>query len=1356
MVGYAAILTAMAFSQSAGRMVADTKFDLMTHPRGFLAGAMRLWDPLAAFGQIQNQAYGYLWPMGPFFVLGELAHVPEWAIQRAWWSVLLCLAFFGIVRLAQQLDLGSPRTQVVAGFAYVLTPRITTLLGGTSIEVWPMALAPWVLIPLVRGSREGSVRRAAAVSALVVATCGGVNAIAVAAVLPLGVIWLLTRAAGPRKWRLLGWWTLFTGLATLWWSLPLLVMGRYSAPFLDYIENATVTTVPTDLARTLAGTSDWVAYFAGIDYPAGQQLVTSFLLLQAAAVAAFGLAGVGLRSNPHQRFLAWGVLVGIALVGFGYAGDLSGFLAGDRQAWLDGTLAPLRNLHKFDVVLRIPLILGLAHALTSLPALVGGRRDRSSVWAVRALATAAVLAVAVTALPWAQDRIAPREGVLEVPDYWSDVARYLHEHDDGTVSLVIPASAFGVYSWGNVHDDIMQGLAESPWAVRNVIPLAQPGNVAFLDAVTRTIESGRPSDSLATVLATNGVGRLVVRNDLDRFETGAPDPAYVERVLVGSAGISLAESFGPRVGAAAVDDVETPEGDVRVVTGTGIAAEVGSVDVYDVAGARSVTLNDPLPLAGDPGSGFQTEPAGLGAGPFLLADDTTGDEGGAVLTDGNKRREVNFAAVRANRSATMPAIQPYRLNGPEHQHRILRDPDRWQTVETWAGDVSSADASSSQAYADALPPLEVGAHPGAALDHDLATAWRSGRQAEPVGQWWQERFTEPVSVPQVRVTLAAGSAPVERLVIQSGEESVLVPAPAPGGSRTYSTRFTGAELLRITAAGPGADLVGSFSLAEVEVPGVVAQRFLDLPQPDERQPVAAILLERDPDRAACAEVGTAFPCDNSLIAPGEDGDTLARRFQSSFADTYELSATGSLRRTADASALLASGARITSDAVVRDVAEGPVALADGDDGTSWVSQSTDETVRIEFPDRRRIDTLELTVDRGAPVSLPTRVELTSGDRQRVLPVDDDGVVRVPGWRVDELELQVRKVDRAYSASGSQFVELPPGISELEVNGESLNPGTTIARSFPCGTGPRIGVAGEVQETTFTASTQDLIRGRSVPLRLCGSDEVALDAEETTLLAVPTLLRADAVSLRTDDAESSPLLAGVTAHRDSRDAPASVDVPARTGDTVLSLPQNVNPGWRATLDGETLPVVRTDGWKQGWRLPAGDAGTVELSYRPALPFVVLLGVGGLGALVVLLVALWPRGRARGEEQPALVAGTTGLLDVAVVLSAGSLLAGWWGLAGAAVALVVGRLLGRWSEAWAWLAGLAALIGSLALGWDEITDRSWAVTWSQAWVLGGVCLLVAALAGNRQRPGLTSPISRRSRQATPDCTRIVIDE
>src|SRR5215216_297960 len=142
--GYAVILTAFAFAQSSGQMVADTKFDLVTAPRRLLLSGLRLWDPSAAFGQLQNQAYGYAWPMGPFFVLGDLVRLPPWVVQRLWWALLLCVAFFGILRLARNLCLGTPGTQVLAAFAFVLTPPITTLLGGVSVEIWPMALAPWV------------------------------------------------------------------------------------------------------------------------------------------------------------------------------------------------------------------------------------------------------------------------------------------------------------------------------------------------------------------------------------------------------------------------------------------------------------------------------------------------------------------------------------------------------------------------------------------------------------------------------------------------------------------------------------------------------------------------------------------------------------------------------------------------------------------------------------------------------------------------------------------------------------------------------------------------------------------------------------------------------------------------------------------------------------------------------------------------------------------------------------------------------------------------------------------------------------------------------------------------------------
>ncbi len=1325
MWGYAAILAALAFAQSAGDMVADTKFDLLTAPRKFLAGSLHLWDPTAAFGQIQNQAYGYAWPMGPFFVVGELVHLPPWAIQRFWWTILLVVAFVGIVRLAQRLEIGTPTAQVLAGFAYVLTPRITTLLGGTSVEIWPMAVAPWVLLPLVAATERGSVRRAAAWSALAVASCGGVNAVAVAAVLPLGVIWIVTRAPGPRKWRLLGWWTLFTTLATLWWSAPLLLLGRYSVPFLDYIENATVTTVPTDVLRTMIGESDWVAYFAGIDFPAGQYLVTTpFLLLDAAAIAAFGLIGLALRGNPHQRFLTLGLVTGVVLVGLGYSGDLAGFFAADRSSALDGALAPLRNLHKFDVVLRIPLVLGLAHFVAVLPRLLEGPGSKA---AIRIVQVTTVLALVALALPWAQDKIAPNGGVDEVPEYWTSVADYLESEDDGTVALEVPASAFGVYAWGNTHDDVMQGLAASPWAVRNVIPLAQPGNVVLLDAITRTLESGHPSSSLAPLLAANGVGRLVVRNDLDRFATGAPDPAYVHSVLDTSPGISLARSFGPRVGQPASS--VAPEGDTRLVNDNGLSVVTGSVDVYDVAGAETASLlSDAAVLVGDPGAGLLPGVRRAGADLAVLAQDAGGTEGGQVLTDGTRRRETNFAAVRWNQSATLPAGGPYRLFGTENTHRFLDDQDRWQTTAGWDGAIAAVTASSAQAYADALPPLLIGAHPGAALDGNRLTAWESARQLPPTGQFWTAEFGAPTAVPSVTVSVAAQSVRVPELEIGWDGGVVQVPAPPPGRQRSYPLDLTGVSFLRIAAAGPKVAESGSFALSEVAIPGVNAQRYLTLPAPDGRFRVDTISLNRDPDRAACVLLGGSVACQDLLAAPGEDGDVLARRFGLVAAETYTLAGTVSLRRTSDGAGLLASGAGATSGVdVQRDVAQGPLALVDGDWGTTWVAADEKEEVTVRLPERRTLRQIRVRLKPAAAASAPTRLEISAGTRSRSIALDKTGRGELPGWRVRTFSLRVTETDPAFAVTGQSFVEQPAGISELRLNGQSLSANSERVQAFPCGSGPAVEVDGRTVQTRVFASSRDLMRGRSAPLQTCDLDTLALGVGPHQVLARPSdVFRVDSMSLVRPDAVPATSTS-LDLRADDRGAPESVELPTRAGSTVLTLPQNLNAGWTATLGGRELTVQRVNGWMQGWRVPPGDAGSVRFSYAPSGTFVVALGAGAAGLLLVLLVVVVPARRGRAAvELPALSAGRPGLLDLVVVLGAGALLTGWWGLSGVALAVVAGLVLPRFAG-WSPLAGVALLAAVLALSWTPVYDTTWATSWSQGWSTAALALCVAALAG-----------------------------
>ncbi len=353
-----ALLVALALVQDPGLLVADTKFDLVAAPADWLSRSLHLWDSEGGLGQVQNQAYGYLWPMGPFFLVAHLVDLPGWVAQRLWQGLVMSVALVGTAKVSRALGVRSDLACLVAGFAFALSPRLLTSLGPISIEVWPSALAPWVLLPLVRGATHGSPRRAAALSALAVAMVGGVNAAATVAVLPLGAIWLLTRTPGPRRRSMMIWWPLFVALGTAWWLVPLFVMGAYSPPFLDYTETAAVTTFPTTLFDTLRGTSHWVPY-SDVGWRAGNDLLrTPWLAVNSGVLVLLGLAGLADRRTPQRLFLATSLLVGVLLVTLGHDGAVHGWFAGALQGRLDGALAPVRNLHKFDPVLRLPLVLG--------------------------------------------------------------------------------------------------------------------------------------------------------------------------------------------------------------------------------------------------------------------------------------------------------------------------------------------------------------------------------------------------------------------------------------------------------------------------------------------------------------------------------------------------------------------------------------------------------------------------------------------------------------------------------------------------------------------------------------------------------------------------------------------------------------------------------------------------------------------------------------------------------------------------------------------------------------------------------------------------------------------------------------
>ncbi len=1326
------LLTAVAFVQDPGLVLADTKLDLVLDPGRFLARATDLWDPASAFGQLQNQAYGYLWPMGPFFWLGALLDLPGWVVQRLWWALLLCTAFVGTAKVVRALGVRSDLAVLTAAFAYTLSPRVLTVLGPISVEAWPSALAPWVLLPLVLGAERGSPRRYAALSALAIAMVGGVNAAATFAVVPLGAVWLLTRERGPRRRALMLWWPALTLLGTLWWLVPLFTLGAYSPPFLDFIESASITTYPTTLFDALRGTSNWVPYVS-TGSRAGNDLVTQgYLAVMGAVLVAGGLVGLLDRRQPHRWFLSLSLLVGLLMVTAGHQGAVQGLLAGGLAEALDGALAPLRNVHKFDPVVRLPLVVGLAWTLERLlRARVRGlgRLDRGVAVGV------VLVAVTVAASPALLTRLAPSGAFLDVPDYWRETAGWLERNAAPGTALLVPGSPFGEYVWGDPHDEPMQALARSSWAVRNQIPLTPPGNIRLLDRIERAFAEGEGSRALTQSLRRAGVRWLVVRGDLQPT-SDVPDPAVVRQALAGSPGLAPVRGFGPDVGG----EPFLYDGDTRVVVNGARQRTQPAVEVWEVSLPRpaQTTTARPTVVAGGPEDLLDLEDLGVigDAATVLSPDVPDGELTGAlrdapvVLTDGLRERERNFARVHDGYAPVTTAGDERRTGNPRSDY-LAPGRAAWQTTATLLG-AAEVGASSSASDATATTGSDRGRLPYAAVDGDPATQW-SADPADPGPDLWRLGLSRVRDVGQVTLTGGDAAADSQEVRVVTARWRSDPVALGPGEQVTVEVDAPATAALEVVQVGSGRV---PLALAEVEVPGVEVQRRLDLPRlPRSWGAPDAVVLRADLDpRAGCTEVGDAVPCTAAAIRHSEEAAGMARRFVVAEGASYAADLRVRPRPGPGLAELLAESRLLgvsSSSAGVPDVRGSALAAVDGDPGTAWVADADDPApaLSLAWLEPQRLTGVSLQVPDSSPVARPTSLRLVwpQGSREVTL---EQGRARFPAIRTDQLRVEVTGVEQAvdldFAAAGS---ELPAGVAELDLRGADLlpQPPSTRAVARPCGTGPDVDVAGERLRTALVASDAQLVAGDSLPARLCDAE----GSTRTRLDLGPGIVDVASRPSAAFELESLVLTRG------GADALPAAGESAEPDAGLRALRHNSNPGWTSGVAGARSQVV--DGWRQGWEV--GSAAPLAPRFAPQGVYRAGLLVGAvalLGLVALVATTTWRRGREAAAGQPPPLAGgrpSSWWGGVAALLG-GALLAG---LPGVLVAVVVGGLvlgrrrvgaLGRVAPA-----GLVLVtsVAYLARPWGDPSGWAGDLAWPQLLALLPVLAALAlALLDDRDEP------------------------
>ncbi|HEX3547579.1 MAG TPA: alpha-(1-_3)-arabinofuranosyltransferase [Mycobacterium sp.] len=1390
----------LTFAQSPGQISPDTKLDLTANPLRFLARAFDLWNSELPFGQAQNQAYGYLFPHGVFFLAGDLIGLPGWMTQRLWWALLLVVGFWGLLRVAEALGIGSPTSRIIASAAFALSPRVLTTLGAISSETLPMMLAPWVLLPVILALRgDGPVRVLAARSALAIALMGAVNAVATLTGCLVAVIWWACHRPNRLWLRFTAWWLSCAALAVMWWVVPLFLLGRISPPFLDFIESSGVTTQWMSLTEMLRGTDAWTPFVAP-NATAGTSLVTgSVAVLATTLVAAAGLAGLAMRSCPSRGRLITILLLGIVVLAAGYSGGLGSPVAHVVQAYLDAGGTPLRNLHKVEPLLRLPLVLGLAHLLGRTP-LPGSSPRRVWITAIahpehdKRVAVGVVVLVALaaaTSLAWT-GRLTPPGAFKAIPQYWHDTANWLDQHNirsptPGRV-LVVPGAPFATQVWGTSHDEPLQVLGNSPWGVRDSIPLTPPATIRALDSVQRLFAAGRPSAGIADTLARQGISYVVVRNDLDPETSRSARPVLVHRTMDGSPGLTKVAQFGAPTGPGTL---------AGFITDSGLRPRYPAVEIYRVdteTNPSAPYLVDTDAMArvdGGPESLLRLEERRrlLGQpplGPMLLTADArrAGLSTPVVtVTDTPLARETDYGRVDDHLSAIRTP------DDPRHTfNRVLDYPADGADMVYGHWDGGRISVSSSASDSTALPNVSPATGASSAIDGDPSTSWVSNALQAAVGQWLQVDFDHPVTNATITITPSATAvgAQVRRIEVSTVNGTSTLRYDEAGKPLTVALPYGETPWVRITAVAtdngsPGVQFgITDFTVTQYDANGfahpINLRHTVLVPGPPPDSAVAQWDLGTELlGRPGCAESPTGIRCAAAMALSPEEPVNLSRTLTVPAPTAVTPTVWVRARQGPNLADLIAEPgtARATGDADPIDVLGSAYAAADGDPGTAWtapqsvVQHKTPPTLTLTLPTQGEVAALRVTPSSSELPAHPTLVAVDLGDGPQVRPLNGDRAqtVELKPRVTDTVKVSILDWDNVIDRTALGFDQLkPPGLAEvtaLDARGSPIAAANSArnrerAIDLPCGRGPIIGVAGQFVQTSVATTVGALLDGEPVPARPCRAEPIAVPAGQQELVISPgAAFVVDGVQL------SGPL---ATQLHTAATSPAAADawsserrelqVPASATARVLVVPESVNPGWIAhTGDGTLLKPVTVNGWQQGWVLPAGTAGTVRLDFASNTLYRAGL-VSGLALLPLLaLLAFLPVRRRRPPDEPARPWQPAPAAAAFAVLAAGAVISGVAGVIAVGAALVVKYLLRRREKLCdAVTVGTAA--GGLIVAGAVLSQNPWRSVDGYVGHSAGVQLLalvsvaalatsVVTIAGNPRRPA-KSPTTSAPRE------------
>ena len=242
--------------------------------------------------------------------------------------------------------------------------------------------------------------------------------------------------------------------------------------------------------------------------------------------------------------------------------------------------------------------------------------------------------------------------------------------------------------------------------------------------------------------------------------------------------------------------------------------------------------------------------------------------------------------------------------------------------------------------------------------------------------------------------------------------------------------------------------------------------------------------------------------------------------------------------------------------------------------------------------------------------------LRAGDQERTVPLTGSSLGFFEPIRTRHLSITFDRTGLVDDERSVGVAELRlTGLDDLRYQVDDDTPTGSI-----CGLGPPVVVDGRTFETRVIGTAGQLRSGAPMELRSCdGPLMMAAGQHRVDVLATGQFAPVSVFLASAQAPSQAPLgtrdTEVVSWGREQR------KIRVGSGQaSVLRVAENLNDGWKATLAGEPLERTSVDGWQQGYVVPAGEGGTVVLTFTPDRSFRVALLVGAAAALFLLLGAV----------------------------------------------------------------------------------------------------------------------------------------